>query len=70
MKKPVYRCLTNPTNFVGAGRFVEAKFEWVECSVCDGKGKRKLTDWISKVGFSGICIYCQGAGKISKRVKK
>ncbi|AFM54886.1 hypothetical protein B621_gp40 [Marinomonas phage P12026] len=67
--KPIIRCLSNPTNFVGTGRFVEAKFEWVECSVCDGKGKRKLTDWISKVGFLGICIYCQGKGKISKRVE-
>ena len=40
--------------------------ERVECEDCGGKGKRKLTDFVSKVGFSGVCICCQGRGYIWK----
>lgn len=40
--------------------------ERVACEDCGGKGKRKLTDFVSKVGFSGVCICCQGRGYIWK----
>ena len=66
MKKPAIRCLSNPTNFVGTGRLTKSKYERVECDECDGKGKRKLTDFVSKVGFSGVCICCKGRGYIWK----
>jgi hypothetical protein len=45
MKKPVWRCLTNPTNFVGTGRLTESKYRCVECKVCGGVGRRYFKDW-------------------------
>lgn len=69
-QKPAWRCLTNPTNFVATFRFTDSKYTAIKCQLCDGKGKRKVTDFYSKVEFSGICIYCQGIGKISKRAKR
>lgn len=64
MKKPVWRCLTNPTNFVGTGRFKESKYKRVECGFCLGHGKH----FDSRGDDHLKCPDCRGTGKISKRV--
>lgn len=62
MKKPAWRCLANPTNFVATFRFTESKYKRVECHSCKGSGVQVHE------GVTGKCWLCQGMGKISLRV--
>lgn len=63
MKKPVYRCLTNPTNFVGTGRLTKSKYKRVVCHSCKGQGAQMFQ------GVPGKCWLCKGVGKISLGVE-
>lgn len=68
MKKPAWRCLANPTNFVATFRFTDSKYDRVMCKVCKGAGRRYFKDWHTGGTEIGVCIYCKGIGKISLRV--
>lgn len=63
IQKPAYRCLTNPTNFVGTGRFTESKVFKVDCEDCMGSGNE--IDWSDEncLPIEGTdCQSCEGKG--------